>query len=53
MPCIKMDKPLVVYKFLKLCNDIHNKNVAYITTKFNFFIPQKYDFKVMLMPYDK
>ena len=28
-PCIKMDKPLVVYIFFKVCNDIHS-NVTYI-----------------------
>ena len=39
MPCIKIDKPLVVYNFLTLCNDIHNKDVAYII-KFNFFMPK-------------
>ena len=46
MPCNKIDKPLVVYRFRE-CYDFHN-NVAYIITKESLFMQDR-DFKVILM----
>ena len=51
MSCIKIDKPLVVYRFwVTLSNDVHNK-VAY--DKILTFLRKKWDFKEILMSYDK
>ena len=50
-PCNKIDKPLVVYRFsgnvmTSITRWVHNDKI--IT-----FLPQKLDFKVILMSYDK
>ena len=45
-PCIKIDKPLVVYRFSV------NLMTSHIWQNPNVFMP-KYDFKIILMSYDK
>ena len=39
MPCIKIDKPLVVTYLVMLCNDDH-KNVAHVMTNLKVYTPK-------------
>ena len=51
MPCIKIDKPLVVCYFAMLCNYAITRSQIY--DKISAFHAEKRNFKIVLKSYDK